>query len=126
MPKEADAQNIFDAWHRDKPLYPELVHYYDSQPRPGGTDGTFNVTFEYRYNGWRYIIQAHVHIEWGGKTVVGNTYIPSYDDWSHQTPDWVVLRTPQYDADTHKKEWYSNTKYRDKLYAGNYRDPVQV
>jgi hypothetical protein len=47
-------------------------------------------------DGWRYVVQAHVHVRDDGTAFAGHAFIPGYDSRQAQTPKWVVAAAPKY------------------------------
>ncbi|GIH07208.1 hypothetical protein Rhe02_52750 [Rhizocola hellebori] len=113
-----------------------LILYYTSNKKYDGDsdfDATFNYCYEITLGGWRYIVQAHVHVTFGGpgeqpKYSSGHTFVPGFKDQMFKTPDWVVAGAPTFDPATHKHDWSSNPAYRATLFSNvtGYRYPTKL
>ncbi len=118
-------QQVFAAWDANQPAH-NLLHYYDSKDPNYDFDGSFCYSFEVELGGWRYIVQAHVHVQAGVPNSSGNTFIPGFQAKKDRTPQWLVDLSPAYNATTYPHDWSSNPGYRTTLYTGAYRYPTKL
>ncbi len=119
-------QQVFDAWDAAQPAH-SLMHYYDSQNPKYTFDGSYCYSYEVTLTGWRYIVQAHVHVEAGKPNSSGNVFIPGFSGSQAATPAWVVAQAPAYVKATYPHDWDSDAAYRTKLYdTGGYRYPTKL
>ncbi|GHJ43006.1 hypothetical protein Cs7R123_03480 [Catellatospora sp. TT07R-123] len=118
-------QQVVAKWNADEPTY-DLMHYYDSLDRNYSFDGTFCYSYEVELDGWRYIVQAHVHVEKNKPNSSGKVFIPGLKGNDIATPRWVVDLSPAYDKTTYPNNSSTDANYRTKLYDGAYRYPTKL
>ena len=115
---------IIAAWNTAKPGY--LLAFHHMAGKGVGWQSNFTLTYEITRDGWRYVVQAHVHIRHDGSAFAGNSFVPGYGNLQVQTPDWVVAAAPKYSSAVHTHGWTSDTTYSAKLYNGSYRYPTKL
>ncbi len=121
-------KQVWDEWFKNQPK-PTLVHFYHNDDEKPSYFGTFCFSHEVVLDGYRYIVQSHVHLGHNKKDIFpGNTYVPGIEGQSSPTPGFVQLRTPHYSASTHVDDWCTDITYRTKLYDEDtdYRYPTNV
>ncbi|GAA2357608.1 hypothetical protein Cme02nite_51370 [Catellatospora methionotrophica] len=118
-------QEVFAAWDAAQPAH-SLLHYYDSLDQKYSFDGSFCYTYEVVLDGWRYIVQAHVHVESGKPHSSGKVFIPGFKGMQAPTPAWVVALAPVYSKQAYPTDWDSNAAYRQQLYDQGYRYPTKL
>ena len=94
---------------------------------------TWLLSYEVFLGDWRYVVQAHVHINSEGENVAGHCWISGVDGVSSvegvdkvKTPQWVVDHAPVFDERIHSDKWYSNEVYKTKLYKDDYLKPHKI
>ena len=121
----AKFNDVINALNAGQPAYRSAYHHFAAST--SNWSSNFTLTYEVTLNGWRYIVQAHVHIDFNGNAFAGNTYIPGFSGDSVQTPGWIVAAAPAYNAAVHVNGWCSDSAYNDNtLYKGAYRYPTKL
>jgi hypothetical protein len=131
-----------------KSAYPESPHKFNEvilawQKNPGkpklvfcahagknvAWDWNFTLSYEVVLDGWRYIVQAHVHeyLDDRGQ-VPGNTFVPGFENQTVKAPGFVLADAPEFDESIHSHDWSSDGDYRSALYnqKTGYRYPTKL
>jgi hypothetical protein len=115
---------VIEEWKTTQPE-PKLAFFHIAG-KDVEWDSNFTITYEVILDGWRYVVQAHVHdYRSPSKRVSGKSFVPGFDG-DLATPAFVRDQAPAYDPNTHQHGWSSDPDYQSKLYKGAYRYPTEL